>query len=89
MIRSTTLSRSARPRSGSSISSRSGGTSHFGFAGGGSGSHESQRTQRYQRRPSRSIATSASSGRSRAASMPMSSWPRTPQTSSSQWKRGR
>src|ERR1700704_3134194 len=89
MIRSTTRSRSALPRSGSSISSRDGGVSRVGSAGGGRGIHESQRTQRYQRMPSSSRATTASSGRSRAASVPISSWPRTPQTSSSQWKRGR
>ena len=57
MMRSTIRSRSALPRSGSSISSRGGSVARVGSTGGGSGSHESQRTQRYQRTPSVSRAT--------------------------------
>jgi hypothetical protein len=70
--RSTILSRSGRPRSGSSISSRSGGYSRPACSGGGSGSHESQRRHRCQRTPSISRAISASSGRSCTASVPTS-----------------
>ena len=58
--RRTILSRSGRPRSGSSISSRPGGYSRAGAAAAGSGSQLSQRRQRCQRTPPISRDDSAS-----------------------------
>ncbi len=49
MMRSTTLSRSALPRSGTSISVWSGGWRRAGASGDGSATHASQRRQRCQR----------------------------------------
>ena len=60
-----------------------GGWRRAGFAGRGTGSQASQRKQRCHLTPSTSRATRASSGRSSSASIPMSSCPRRPQTSSS------
>ena len=62
---------------------RSGGWRRVGLRGGGSGSQESQRRQRCQRTPPISRTTTASEGRSSAASVPISSCPRSPHTSSS------
>src|SRR6185369_6760625 len=64
------------------------GSSRVVVSGGGRASQLSQRRQRYQRTPPISRTTSASSSRTPAASRPTSSWPATPQTSSSQCRRG-
>src|SRR5215211_5794891 len=90
MSRRMILSRSGRPRSGSSTWSRSGGRSRSACSadGGGRGSQESQRRQRCQRTPPPSRTNTSSSGRTCRAPTPSRAWPAAPQTSRSQWKRG-